>query len=53
MKKIKSESGIKVKFEAVKSHESGDNFVHGVGNDCADIMAKAETGNSPIWRKRK
>lgn len=51
LKKIKSESGIKVKFEKVKSHESGENFVHGVGNDCADIMAKAETGNSPIGGK--
>ena len=51
LKKIKSESGIKVKFEKVKSHESGENFVHGVGNDCADIMAKAETGNRPIGGK--
>lgn len=37
----------------VKSHEEqfGDDQIHGVYNDCMDILAKAETNNRPISKK--
>ncbi len=51
MEKYRLEDGIKPQFIKVKSHESGKAFVHGVYNDCADILAKAETNARPIGGK--
>lgn len=43
----------KVHFAKIKSHKSSENVIHGAFNDCADILAKAETKNKPIGNKIK
>lgn len=48
------EKGKKIHFIEVNSHDRGDYektdplFVHGVFNDCVDMLAKAETKKNPI-----
>ncbi|MDD6806514.1 MAG: hypothetical protein PUD77_09640 [Clostridiales bacterium] len=51
------DAGKEIRFIKVGSHENGNYdrndplFVHGLYNDCVDILAKAETDNKPIGNK--